>query len=134
MEVKLSTENIRCIALFEKVTKVHAKDCIITEQAMYFLVGAENVGMAIGRSGSKIKELRRIAGKHVKIFAFSPDLEEFVRNMIPQARAIEIKDKAVSVSVPHEDKVMVIGRNGDNINVIRNILKRHFGVESFKLR
>lgn len=134
MDVKLSTENIRTIALFEKITKVHAKDCIITEQSVYFLVNAEKMGMAIGKGGINIKKLRRISGKHVKIFSFSPTLEEFVRNIIPTLKSLDIQDKNVTVTVAREDKLMVIGRSGENINVIRDILKRHFGIENFKLR
>lgn len=134
MDVKLSTENIRTIALFEKVTRVHSKDCIITEHSIYFLVDAEKMGMAIGKNGVNIKELRRISGKNIKIFGYSSKLEEFIKNIIPKVKSLEINDKSVSVSVQHEDKLTVIGKGGENINTIREILKRHFGIESFKLR
>lgn len=134
MEVKLTTENIRAIALFEKVTDVHAKDCIITDNSFYFLVDAEKMGMAIGKNGSNIKELRGISGKNVKIFAYSTDMEEFLRNVIPNIKNITINEHAVTVSISQSDKVMVIGKNGENINVIRELLKRHFNVENFKLR
>ena len=134
MEIKLSTENIRTIALFEKITKIHAKDCIITDNSVYFLVDAKKMGVAIGKNGANIKELRRILGKNVKIFGYSSSLEEFVGNIIPNIKTLDIAGKNVMVSIPREDKLTVIGKNGENINVIRDILKRHFRVESFKLR
>jgi N utilization substance protein A len=132
--VKLSTENIRTIALFEKVTKVHAKDCIITENSVYFLVNKEKMGQAIGKNGANIKSLRRISGRNIKIFAYSPDLEKFIRNIIPNIKNLEISNKNITLSVPHEDKLTVIGKSGENINIIRDMLKRHFGVENLKLR
>ncbi|MBL7160389.1 MAG: NusA-like transcription termination signal-binding factor [Candidatus Aenigmarchaeota archaeon] len=134
MDVKLSTQNIRTIAMFEKVTKVNAKDCIITDNALYFLVDMEKAGMAIGKNGANIKELRRISGKHVKIFPYSPNLEEFIKNIIPNIKSVDITDKRVTISVPHEDKLTVIGKHGENINAMRDMLKRHFDVESLKLR
>lgn len=134
MEVKLSTENIRTIALFEKVTKVHPKDCLITEHSLYFVVPGEKMGMAIGKNGANIKELRRISGKHIKIFPYAESVEEFLKNVIPTIKNIDIAEKHVTITVPLEDKVTVIGRNGENINAIRDLLKRHFRIESFKLR
>ena len=74
MPVKLDTDIIRVIALFEKITTVHARDCLITDDFMYFLVDNDRVGLAIGRNGSNIKEMRRIFGKNIKIFGYS-DLE-----------------------------------------------------------
>ena len=120
MDVKLSTENIRAIALFEKVTKVHAKDSITTDQSVYFLVDADKMGMAIGKNAVHIKDLRRITGKNVKIFGYSPDLEKFIRNIIPNVKTLEISGKHVSVTVSRDDKVSVIGKSGENINTIRD--------------
>ncbi|MBI4021498.1 MAG: NusA-like transcription termination signal-binding factor [Candidatus Aenigmarchaeota archaeon] len=134
MDVKLSTENIRAMTLFEKITKVHPKDCLITENALYFLVNAESMGMAIGKNGTNIKELRRISDKHVKIFAYADTVEEFLRNIIPAIKSMEISEGTVTVTVSQQDKVTVIGKNGDNINAIRTLLKRYFGVQTFKLR
>ena len=44
MSVKLGTDSIRNIAAFEKITEVHAHDCLITEECVYFLVDPEKVG------------------------------------------------------------------------------------------
>ena len=60
MLVKFGTESIRNIATFEQVTKVHAKDCLIKEDCIYFLVDPDRVGIAIGRNGTCIKNLRKI--------------------------------------------------------------------------
>ena len=134
MEVKLTTEHIRTIALFEKVTRVNPKDCIITDSSIYFLVESENMGMAIGKNGINIKELRRITEKHIKIFPYSDDVEEFIRKTVPNVKTFENENGNIKVSVSQEDKLTVIGKGGDNINAIREILKRYFNIQSFKLR
>jgi len=45
-----------------------------------------------------------------------------------------VNGDSINVSVPIEDKVNVIGKNGNNINAIREILKRHFSIQKFILR
>ncbi len=134
MTVKLGTESIRIIAAFEKITRVHARDCIVMENCVYFLVDPDKIGLAIGKNGLVIKEVRRILGKNVKIFGYSNDLETMVKNIIPNIKKIELNGDIVNVSVPIEDKVNVIGKSGSNINAIREILKRHFSIKRFILR
>src|SRR3989338_10641786 len=98
MDLKLSTQTIRTIAIFEKVPRVHPKDCITAEHALYFLVDVDKMGMAIGKDGVHIKELRRIAGKNIKIFGYVPNLEEFIRLVVPTVKTLDIQDKNVTIS------------------------------------
>lgn len=134
MTVKLGTQSIRTIAVFEKITKVHARDCLITENCVYFLVNPDKIGLAIGKNGLVIKNVRRVLGRNVKIFGYSDNPETMVRNIIPNIKRIELNGDSINVSVPMEDKVNVIGRGGSNINAIREILKRHFSIKKFILR
>ena len=69
MSIKLETDAIRTIALFESMTKVHAKDCLITDSCIYFLVEQSKIGLAIGKSGMVIKNVKRALNKNVKIFS-----------------------------------------------------------------
>ena len=135
MTVKLCTDSIRTMAMFEKITNVQPRDCIISDEEVYFVVDQEMMGKAIGKNGANMKSLRRVLGnKHVKIFACNGDLEGTLKSMVPNISKIEIKGDSVMISVPRNEKVTVIGRNGRNINAIREILKRRFGVKEFKLR
>jgi N utilization substance protein A len=134
MSVKLETQTIRIIAAFEKMTKVHARDCIIIEDSIYFLVDPGKIGFAIGKNGSNIKEVSRSLGKAVRLFAYHDEPVEMVKSMVPSAKSIEIKKDMVSLTIPAGDRVAVIGRNGKNIKAIKDIMNRHFGIKSVKLR
>ena len=134
MTVKLSTDSIRTIALFEKVTNVHAKDCLITEDEAYFVVDSDKIGRAIGKNGVNMKNLRRMLNnRHVKIFACGSDLKSTVKSMVPNAKKIEISRGSVLISMPKNEKVVVIGKNGRNINAMRELLKRRFAIKKLKL-
>ena len=134
MVVKLSTATIRSIGTFEKITKVHAKDCIPTESCIYFLVDSQNVGLAIGKSGVVVKEVSRVLGKMVKVLPYADSMEQMVKNMIPSASSIDKKDNFVTVTVPPRDKTAAIGRNGENIKILKTILERYFNVADLKIR
>ena len=134
MAVKLGIDSIRTIALFEKVTNVHAKDCLITEDCVYFLVDPEKIGLAIGKNGAVIKEVRKSLGRQVKIFGYSDKPEEMIKNLIPNIKTMTFNNGSMVISIPSDDKVSVIGKNGRNIKAIKEIMKRHFSIKYVKLR
>jgi N utilization substance protein A len=134
MSVKLGTQTIRTIAAFEKMTKVHARDCLIMEDSIYFLVDPERIGIAIGKNGSNIREVSRAFGKQVRLFAYHESPEEMLRSMVPTAKSIDMGKENISLSVPLSDRVTVIGKNGRNIKAIKEIMSRHFAIKNVKLR
>lgn len=134
MAVKLGIDSIRTIALFEKITNVHARDCLITEECVYFLVDPEKIGLAIGRNGLVIKEVRNVLRRQVRIFGYSDSPEEMIKNMIPNIKSMTFNDGSMVITVPASDKVAVIGKNGRNIKAIKEIMKRHFSINHLKLR
>ncbi len=134
MSVKLETQSIRTIAAFEKITEVHAKDCLITDDCVYFIVDPEKVGLVIGKNGSVIKELRRVFGKTVRIFGYYDNPEAFIRNTYPTAKSMDINNGGITVTLPEEDKIAAIGKNGRNIKAVREIMNRHFSVKNLRIK
>ncbi len=134
MAVKLGIESIRTIALFEKITNVHARDCLITEDCVYFLVKPEKIGLAIGKNGAVIKGVRKILGRQVKLFGYYDKPEDMIKNMVPNIKNMTFNDGNMIISIPSQDKVAVIGKNGRNIKAIKEIMKRHFSINYLKLR
>ena len=134
MTIKLDTQNIRNIATFEKLTKVHVKDSISDESCLYFLVEPGKAGAAIGKNGSVIKQVNRVFGKPVKVYEFADEPEVMIRNLIPSAKSIESDGETVTVSVPNQDRSVVIGRSGRNIKVVKEFLSRHFKIKNLRLK
>ena len=134
MIVKLGTETIRTIALFERITKVQPKDCLITDNCVYFLVDSEKIGLAIGRNGSVVKEVRRLLGKMVKIFGFSNNPQILIRNLVPNIKNIDMNNGTMMITIPNEDKLLVIGKNGSNIKALNELMSRHCSIKRVRLR
>jgi N utilization substance protein A len=134
MSVKLETHDIRTIAAFEKITKVHPKDCLITEEQIYFLVDPDKVGFAIGRGGAVIKEVIRVLGKPVKVLGYYNDPKEMIKSIAPGVKSIETVNGSMIISLPAKDKIALIGKNGNNIKAIKTILDRHFDIKNLRVR
>lgn len=134
MVIKLTTDHIRTVGIFERLTGVHVRDCLMDEDCIYFLIEPGGMGKAIGKNGSKIKNVSKTLGKTVKIFEYADTPEKMIKNFIPNLKSIESNSNVVTVSINVNDRPTVIGKNGRNIKMIRKFLKRHFNIETLRLK
>ncbi|MEM5879061.1 MAG: NusA-like transcription termination signal-binding factor [Candidatus Aenigmatarchaeota archaeon] len=138
MTVKFDTETIRLMTLFENLTGVPVKDCLIDENTVYLVVDEKNVGMAIGKNGNSVKNAENVMKKTIKLFGFSSDLNNFVKNLIPRATNVKIINEEnktiVEVNVEKQDRPIVIGREGKNLKIIKELLKRSHNVDDLIIR
>lgn len=133
-KVKYDTEMLRTINMFESVTGVDALDCLIKEEEAYFVVPEGKAGMAIGKGGKVVQKLQNKLDKDVKIYEYSDNIGKFLNNIVPaDIRGVDIEDqessKEVEISVSQENKGRVVGRNGEKIESIRQILARTHDVD-----
>jgi len=63
--IKLNIDEMKTMNVFENITRVSPKDCIIDKKLdrIIFLVGRGSVGSAIGRSGIHVKKLKTSLGR-----------------------------------------------------------------------
>jgi N utilization substance protein A len=140
MELKFNTETIRLITTFENLTNVPVKDCLIDDSTntIYFIVEEGKIGSAIGKNGSKVRNIENLVKKHIKIFEYSKDLETFVKNLIPQTTSIKIRNEdgktMLEIKVEKKDKALVIGRDGKKQKIYKEILQRNYGISDLIIR
>ena len=60
--IKLSTDQMRLMSLFQNITKATARDCLDDEKQnkIIFVVQEGKMGLAIGKGGCNIKSLKNI--------------------------------------------------------------------------
>jgi len=126
------------MTLFENITGAPVKDCITDNNIVYFVVEEGKIGIAIGKNGNSVRRAEKKIGKIIKIFEFSNDLVKFVKNLIPQALEIKVKNEydktIVEVMVEKRDRALVIGRDGRNLNLIKQLLRRTHNVNDLIIR
>lgn len=138
-EIKITPEELKYMSLFQDITRVVAKDCILDDanNRIIFLIDPQNMGFAIGKNGSNVKKLRKLIGKDVEIVGYSDNLEELVKNLMSPARVKSIKvvqsnsnRKTIYIYVDTQDMGMAIGRNGRNVARAKLILKRYMDIDN----
>lgn len=139
MTVTLDTDTIRLITLFENVTGTSVKDCVSDENCIYFVVDEGKVGLAIGKNGSNVKRMENAINKNIKIFEFSSNTSTFVKNLIPSATEIKIRNDTddqtlVEVKVDKGKRAVVIGRERKNLNLYKNLLQRNCKITDLIVR
>ncbi len=132
--VTYDTENIRAMNMFESITGVEARDVILKEDEVYFVVPDGKAGMAIGKGGKVVKKVQNKVGREVKIYEYSDNLGKFLNNLVPaDLRGVNIEEdgdeKRVEISVSQDNKGRVVGKNGNKIDSIREVLQRTHNVD-----
>lgn len=137
VELKLTMDELRFISLFQDITGITPKDCIVSDDLnlVIFVVDSDKVGQAIGKRGSNVKYLSKLIEKDIEIVGWAEDLETFVKNMFAPARVYRVQlidgrdRKVVHVYVDPKDKGLAIGRNGRNVAKAKVILNRYFSID-----
>jgi len=140
-KIRLGSDEMRYIALFESITGATANDCLIdlSGDRIIFVAKPGQMGLAIGRAGKNINALRRMTGKPVEVVEGSESVEGLIRNSLAPAKVKEIRvterpdRKIVVVEVDPRDKAVAIGKNGRTIDKTRMLAKRYFQVDHVQI-
>jgi len=136
-EIKLTTDQMRLMSLFQNVTGATARDCVEDEKQnrIIFVVNSGKMGLAIGKGGSHIKSLQNIIKKNVELVEFHEDPTTFLKNMLNSKLVSEVKltkkdDGSLQaiVIVDPRKKGIVVGREGRNAEKARLLAKRYFNI------
>lgn len=137
--IKLTTDQMRMMSLFQNVTGATARDCVEDEKQnrVIFVVNNGKMGLAIGKGGSHIKSLQNIVKRNVELVEFDEDPANFLKNLLNNKLVSEVKineradgTKQAIVVVDPRKKGIVVGREGRNAEKARLLAKRYFDITS----
>ena len=140
--IKLTTDQIRLISLFQNVTKTTARDCLDDEKQnkIIFVVNEGKMGLAIGKGGSNIKSLQNILKRNVELIEYFNDPIKFLKNILNPKLINEVKldtkqdgSSQATVIVDQGKKGLVVGREGRNAEKARLFAKRYFDISSVQI-
>lgn len=138
-EIKLTSDELRLMSLFQSITSATARDCIVDDrmERVIFVVNKGQMGLAIGKGGSTIKQLQNVVAKKVELVEYSDDPADFIRNMLnaDMVGDVRISDrndgtKQAVVVVDARKKGAVVGREGRNAEKARLLAKRYFQISN----
>jgi N utilization substance protein A len=137
--IKLSTDQMRMMSLFQNVTGATARDCIEDEKQdrVIFVVNTGKMGLAIGKGGMHIKSLQNIVKRNVELVEYNEEPEKFISSLLNPKLISDIKintrqDGSLQaiVMVDPRKKGIVVGREGRNAEKARLLAKRYFNITS----
>ncbi|MEZ0346501.1 MAG: NusA-like transcription termination signal-binding factor [Infirmifilum sp.] len=138
---RLSNEELQLMGLFEQITSVPPKDCIVDTQynRYIFVVGKGLAGLAVGKNGTKIRMLRDAFKRDVEVVEEGETIDELTRNTLYPARVVDVKlknegnNKFVIAAVAPGQLGLAIGRQGKNAYRAKLLLSRYFGVSDLRV-
>jgi N utilization substance protein A len=137
-EIKLTSEELGLMAVFQNVTGVSSRDCVIDQAGdrIIFVLEKEFMGQAIGKKGQTIANLENVLARPIELVEYSDDPREFIKNALGSRNVFEAKvnekadgSKVGIVTVSTKNKGAVLGRGGRNAERARILAKRYFGIE-----
>ena len=134
-KLKYNSDSMKLMALFEAVTGARVKDCIANDKIV-FIIEEGGMGKAIGKNGANIKRVENMLKKKIRLVEFSNEVLRFVRNTIYPVEITDVKEEDGIVTIYGKDtgtRAMLIGRERQNINAIKDIVKRYFNVKEIKV-
>ena len=133
----LSKQEMDWISLLLEKTGAMAKDCILEEERVIFLLNKGDTGRVIGKNGQNIKQLRATFGKEVQVVEYGDDMEKLAVNSIAPVKVSNVilkKDKngksTIVMYVQAKDRARAIGKNQATLNRSKTILKRHYNIDN----
>ncbi|HET7392113.1 MAG TPA: NusA-like transcription termination signal-binding factor [Nitrososphaeraceae archaeon] len=138
-KIKLTSDELRLISLFQSITSATARDCIVDDkmERVIFVVNKGHMGLAIGKGGTTIRQLQNVVAKKVELVEYSDNPSEFIRNILNSEMINEVKinervdgTMQAIVSVDAKKKGVVVGREGRNAEKARLLAKRYFQISN----
>jgi N utilization substance protein A len=141
-EIKLSSEQLSLMSMFQSVTGATARDCVVDEKLnrLIFVVAKGQMGLAIGKDGVSVKKLERSVRRPVEVVEWADGVEELMRNALgaKHVQRVEISNrldgtKGVVVFVDPRKKGAVLGLGGRNAEKVRMLARRYFDITNVQI-
>ena len=139
-DITFSNENMQYINMASRITRTEILDCMITEDKLIFIVQKGQLGLAIGAKAKNLEKLRNLFKKNIKFVEYDPDKEKFIYNLCKPYRVnkieLEGEDDSViaKIEVNVSDKSKLIGKDGRNIDAIRQLARRHHSIKDVQVK
>ncbi|WP_254863967.1 NusA-like transcription termination signal-binding factor [Halovivax gelatinilyticus] len=138
MALTLDDEARRYLALFEDVTGVSGRDCLVRDDRLLVVVARGQIAEAIGPGGETVGRFEDRVGYSVRLVEYADEPADFVANALAPAAVYNVTmsendDLVAYVEVADEDRGVAIGTDGRTIEAARTLADRHFGIDDVQL-
>lgn len=140
-DITLDIETMQHMALFERSCGIAPVDCLMTAVAAFFVVpeGASRRIRASKDVQSRLDRFSKRLGRRLEVVERSRDAESFIRGLFRPYGVEEVTIESgpdgtrARVTVDSRRKGIAIGKGGANLNAMRELARRHAGIQHIVL-
>lgn len=131
--MRLGKDEIMFMNALSKISGVNARDCLIGEKMISFVVKEADMGNAIGKKGEKVQRLKKILNRNIELVPYTTDPARFVSQSFDGISfgAIELQNndekKILSVKMDSENKRKLL-QNLGKMKRVKELAKRNYGI------
>lgn len=133
---EFDNNTIQLISAFERITRSRVHDCLKIDledgPEVLFLIDKGGMGKAIGKGGENIKKAEDMIGCRIKVFEYSENEAEFVKNLVPLAKSVKVENGKALIKAAKRGAV--IGKGGSNIKILKQILERNSSIREIEVK
>lgn len=134
--IKLSSETLQYLMLFEKFTGARALDCTEYNDELIFLVPKEDLIIVKVNPTKPLLKLSKILKKKILVYPYSEVVEEFIAGLFPKVKVLEVLlesqtdgRKVAFVKVEESEKGKAIGIAGINVRRASFLARKYFSLD-----
>ena len=137
-KMKIGQEEILLMNALSSLTRVNAKDCIISGKNVVFVIREDEVGKAIGKKGETIKNMSDKLNKKIEIFAYTKDAKSFLEKAFREVNFDKIEliesegKKQLEAILSGENKRKLLSQT-KKLKRIKELLQRNYNVFDVKI-
>ncbi|MBO3757812.1 MAG: NusA-like transcription termination signal-binding factor [Thermoproteota archaeon] len=135
-KIKLSTETLQYLMLFEKLTSARALDCTEYNDELIFLVPKEDLIIVKINPTKPLLKLSKFLKKKILVYPYSETAEEFIAGLFPKVKVLKVLlepqtdgRKIAFVKVDESEKGKAIGLAGINVRRASFLAKKYFSLD-----
>lgn len=135
LRIKYDNSTLKLMSIFERMTRAKIKDCFELYETIFFVVEQGYLMKALGNKAENVARLRQTLNRKIKIVEFAPELVAFIRNLANPLK-VEVAIEGDIVTLLSDDvkvKGLLIGKGGQNLRAMEQVVNRYFKVEEIKV-
>ena len=127
--MKLNMDEILLINALARVANVNAKDCLVGDRIVSYLVKGNEVGKAIGKKAINVHELEKKLNKRIEIIGFETKPEDVIKKTF-EIELGEVKQKKgrLIIGLDNTNKKKVLS-NSSRLRRVKELMKRNYDLE-----
>ena len=139
---KYTSDTLKLMILFRRITRVDAVDCFFINSTVFFIAPVGKIGLAIGKAGKNIKNMKESTKKNIKIIEEAKTPGDLVRNYIFPLKTTNIfssedseGEKILNVQFQiARDRRHLLSNNQAKLKELKELIDRFFpGIKEIRI-